>query len=229
MTGLLSDKTARNSALSLPMNLLPTLARNVPGLGDLGGAVSLRQLLSHTSGLADICGAEDLSTPVLRRYVVDHGCRERLISRPGMGFSYSNPGYALAVLLGNRVHQQRQHRPGAAAGSAGRACRGERPGESAPGSPGAPGARRRCRRFRGRRGAGPRSVPPAGCAGVYANSGRGVHGDSGRQRVRSTVPRRRELRAVDLPRGPHLPGARSRLGLPGPRCRMESHRSGPSH
>ena len=71
----------------------------VPGLGHLGGMINLRQLLSHTSGLADISGMEDLSTATLRRFVVDHAHRESLVLRPGTGFSYSNPGYALVGLL----------------------------------------------------------------------------------------------------------------------------------
>jgi CubicO group peptidase (beta-lactamase class C family) len=71
----------------------------VPGLGGLGGMVNLRQLLSHTSGLADISGMEDLSTVTLRRYVVNHARQENLVLSPGTGFSYSNPGYALAGLL----------------------------------------------------------------------------------------------------------------------------------
>lgn len=71
----------------------------VPGLGHLGGMTTLRQLLSHTSGLADISGMEDLEALTLRRYVVDHVCHEDRVLRPGMGFSYSNPGYALAGLL----------------------------------------------------------------------------------------------------------------------------------
>jgi len=71
----------------------------IPGLGHLGGRTNLRQLLSHTSGLADISGMEDLSTMTLRRYVVDHARHASLVLRPGTGFSYSNPGYALAGLL----------------------------------------------------------------------------------------------------------------------------------
>jgi CubicO group peptidase (beta-lactamase class C family) len=71
----------------------------VPGLGDLGEMISLRQLLSHTSGLADISGMEDLSTLTLRRCVAAHACRESLVLSPGAGFSYSNPGYVMAGLL----------------------------------------------------------------------------------------------------------------------------------
>jgi CubicO group peptidase (beta-lactamase class C family) len=70
----------------------------VPGLGCLGGLTNLRQLLSHTSGLADISGMEDLSAVTLRRYVVN-ACQDDLVLRPGTGFSYSSPGYALAGLL----------------------------------------------------------------------------------------------------------------------------------
>lgn len=69
------------------------------GLGQLGDMTSLRQLLSHTSGLADISGMEDLSAATLRRYVIDHARQENLVLPPGTGFSYSNPGYALAGLL----------------------------------------------------------------------------------------------------------------------------------
>jgi CubicO group peptidase (beta-lactamase class C family) len=69
----------------------------VPELGDLGQMLSLRHLLSHTSGLADISDTEDLST--LRRYVIDHMRRKNVVLPPGMGFSYSNPGYALVGRL----------------------------------------------------------------------------------------------------------------------------------
>jgi len=71
----------------------------VPELGDLGDMISLRQLLSHTSGLADNSGMEEAPTSTLRRYVVEHVRREKLVLPPGAGFSYSNPGYALVGQL----------------------------------------------------------------------------------------------------------------------------------
>lgn len=75
------------------------IADYVPELGDLGGMITLRQLLSHTSGLADISDTEEMSASTLRRYVADHVGRVGLVLPPGAGFSYSNPGYALAGRL----------------------------------------------------------------------------------------------------------------------------------
>jgi CubicO group peptidase (beta-lactamase class C family) len=71
----------------------------VPELGDLGVRPSLRQLLSHTSGLSDSCDFKDASTSTLRRYVADRVRRENFVLPPGAAFSYSNPGYALAGRL----------------------------------------------------------------------------------------------------------------------------------
>jgi CubicO group peptidase (beta-lactamase class C family) len=61
--------------------------------------LSLRHLLSHTSGLSDSCDFEEAPTSTLRRYVVDHARRENLVLPPGTAFSYSNPGYALVGRL----------------------------------------------------------------------------------------------------------------------------------
>jgi CubicO group peptidase (beta-lactamase class C family) len=71
----------------------------VPELGGLGVSPSLRQLLSHTSGLADSCDFKDASTSTLRRYVADRVRRENFVLPPGAAFSYSNPGYAVAGRL----------------------------------------------------------------------------------------------------------------------------------
>ncbi|HWH01071.1 MAG TPA: serine hydrolase domain-containing protein, partial [Pilimelia sp.] len=72
---------------------------HVPGLGELGSALTVRHLLSHTGGLA--CGPASAEVRELspRRYVTEHCHPENLVLPPGTGFSYSNLGYALAGLL----------------------------------------------------------------------------------------------------------------------------------
>ncbi len=72
---------------------------HVPEMGDLGAMISLRQLLSHTSGLAESSGMEEKSTSSLRHYIVEHVCGKNLVQPPGTGFSYSNPGYIVAGRL----------------------------------------------------------------------------------------------------------------------------------
>ena len=67
-------------------------------LGDLGprvGRLTVRQLLSHTSGLPAAMSGENVST---RQYL--RACRDaELVLRPGIGFSYSNVGYVLLSRL----------------------------------------------------------------------------------------------------------------------------------
>jgi CubicO group peptidase (beta-lactamase class C family) len=75
------------------------LGEHVAKLGDLGNELTLRQLLSHTSGLANAPGT-DVHTSSIRRYVLDHCCRQNLVLPPGTGFSYSNIGY---VLVGHLI------------------------------------------------------------------------------------------------------------------------------
>jgi CubicO group peptidase (beta-lactamase class C family) len=71
----------------------------VPEMGDLGAIISLRQLLSHTSGLVESSGMEEKSSSSLRHYIVEHVCSRGLVQPPGAGFSYSNPAYVVAGRL----------------------------------------------------------------------------------------------------------------------------------
>jgi CubicO group peptidase (beta-lactamase class C family) len=81
------------------VNLDAPIRDHVPELGDLGAMISLRQLLSHTSGLAESSGMEEKSSSSLRHYIVEHVCGRDLVRLPGTGFSYSNPGYIVAGRL----------------------------------------------------------------------------------------------------------------------------------
>lgn len=75
------------------------LHKQLPELDDLGAQLTLRQVLSHTSGFASGPDSEQVSTASMRRYVIDHCRRCNLVLPPGTGFSYSNMGYVLVGRL----------------------------------------------------------------------------------------------------------------------------------
>lgn len=76
------------------------LGEHVPELGDLGNELTLRQVLSHTGGFAVGPRSAEVLTASIRRYVLDHCCRQNLVLAPGTGFSYSSMGY---VLVGHLI------------------------------------------------------------------------------------------------------------------------------
>jgi CubicO group peptidase (beta-lactamase class C family) len=77
------------------------------------GAVTLEQLLSHTSGipsdnatfgwLLDEAATRDGNLDELRYWLVSRWSNERLASRPGTAFAYSNMGYVVAGAMLERV------------------------------------------------------------------------------------------------------------------------------
>ncbi len=72
------------------------LAEYVPELEGCGFQLTLRQVLSHTSGLASSPDSEQVANVSRRRYLLDHCRRRNLVQPPGIGFSYSNIGYVVA-------------------------------------------------------------------------------------------------------------------------------------
>jgi len=68
----------------------------LPTLGKAGGQLTLRQLLSHTGGLASGPSSEEVATASLCRYALDHCHPRNVVLPPGAGFSCSNLGYVLA-------------------------------------------------------------------------------------------------------------------------------------
>lgn len=72
--------------------ILPELGQRP---GQLGRRLTLRQLLSHTSGLPSDLDDEDGTGASTRRCLLDRCKRMRLVHEPGRGFSYSTAGYVL--------------------------------------------------------------------------------------------------------------------------------------
>ncbi|MBN6039801.1 serine hydrolase [Amycolatopsis sp. 195334CR] len=70
--------------------------------GGTPGSATVRQLLSHTSGLPDMVGAEVRPGASLRAHVLA-GRGEELVCEPGKTFSYSNFGYVVAGYLVEQI------------------------------------------------------------------------------------------------------------------------------
>lgn len=78
----------------------------LPSLPDVAAPITVRQLLTHTSGLIDY---EDVMDPADPRQVHDAdvlgllGTQDRTYFPPGEGYRYSNSGYALLAIIVERA------------------------------------------------------------------------------------------------------------------------------
>ena len=91
------------------LSLDDTVDRYVPGITG-GDRITLRQLLSHTSGLQDYWPQDysfkAMGTPVTPQQILDRWARKPLDFAPGTQWQYSNTGYVVAGLVVEKVSGQ---------------------------------------------------------------------------------------------------------------------------
>ena len=88
------------------LSLDDTVAKYLPGISG-GDRITIRQLLSHTSGLQDYWPQDysfaAMATPVTPQQIVDRWARKPLDFEPGTQWQYSNTGYVVAGLIIEKV------------------------------------------------------------------------------------------------------------------------------
>ena len=88
------------------LSLDDTVSKYVPGVTG-GDTITLRQLLSHTSGLQDYWPQDfsfkAMATPVTPQGIVDRWAKKPLDFAPGTQWQYSNTGYVVAGMVVEKV------------------------------------------------------------------------------------------------------------------------------
>lgn len=88
------------------LSLDDTVDRYVPGITG-GDRITIRQLLSHTSGLQDYWPQDysfrAMATPVTPQGIVDRWAKKPLDFAPGTQWQYSNTGYVVAGMIVEKV------------------------------------------------------------------------------------------------------------------------------
>lgn len=91
------------------LSLDDSVSRYVPGITG-GDRITIRQLLSHTSGLQDYWPQDysfaAMATPVTPQQIVDRWAKRPLDFAPGTQWQYSNTGYVVAGMIVERVARQ---------------------------------------------------------------------------------------------------------------------------
>ena len=84
------------------LGLDDTVSKYVPGITD-GDKITIRQLLSHTSGLQDYWPQDysfaAMEHPVTPQQIVDRWAKKPLDFQPGTQWQYSNTGYVVAGMI----------------------------------------------------------------------------------------------------------------------------------
>ncbi len=83
-----------------------TVGKFLPGISG-GDRITLRQLLSHTSGLQDFWPQDymfkTMTAPTKPQGIVDRWARKPLDYEPGSRYQYSNTGYVVAGMIAEKV------------------------------------------------------------------------------------------------------------------------------
>lgn len=82
------------------------VSKYIPGITD-GDEITLRELLSHTSGLQDFWPQDysfaDMEQPTTPQHIVDKWAKKPLDFQPGARWQYSNTGYVVAGMIAEKV------------------------------------------------------------------------------------------------------------------------------
>ncbi|HZU52021.1 MAG TPA: serine hydrolase domain-containing protein, partial [Sphingomicrobium sp.] len=82
------------------------VSKYLPGISE-GDRITIRQLLSHTSGLEDYWPQDymfaDMTVPTSPQHIVDKWAKKPLDFQPGDQWQYSNTGYVVAGLIIEKV------------------------------------------------------------------------------------------------------------------------------
>ena len=92
------------------LSLDDKVSKYIPGITD-GDQITIRQLLSHTSGLRDYWPQDysfkAMATPTTPQGIVDRWAKAPLDFKPGTQWQYSNTGYVVAGMIVERCRASR--------------------------------------------------------------------------------------------------------------------------
>jgi D-alanyl-D-alanine carboxypeptidase len=88
------------------LSLDDPVSKFIPGITE-GDRITIRQLLSHTSGLQDFWPQDysfiDMEKPTSPQHIVDKWAKKPLDFEPGTRWQYSNTGYVVAGMIAEKV------------------------------------------------------------------------------------------------------------------------------
>jgi CubicO group peptidase (beta-lactamase class C family) len=91
------------------LSLDDPISKYIPGITE-GDKITIRQLLSHTSGLQDFWPQDysfiDMETATTPQHIVDKWAKKPLDFQPGTRWQYSNTGYVVAGMIAEKVSGQ---------------------------------------------------------------------------------------------------------------------------